>query len=127
MSLLSATIALLTGDIRALDVAIRKADGTHLSGFDQSRPANSTTTSVAVSTTSALLAASNPARRKLIVHNKSGKTLHVAFEATAVEANAAFPIANNTVWESDLNGYTGDVSGILSTGSGSVNVTEVTD
>lgn len=127
MSLLAATVALLTGDIRALDVAIRKSDGTHLSGFDATRPANATTTTVPVSTTSATLAAANTARRKLIVHNKSGKTLYVAFDTTAVVANAAFPVANNTVWESDLNGYTGVVSGILSSGTGDVNVTEVTD
>lgn len=126
MSFIAATIRLLTGDVRAIDVAVIDPTGAHVPGFDSSRPAGSTTTVVPVSTTTALLAAANPARRQLIINNLSGKTLLVAFEATAVGASAAFPIASNTVWMGPLDGYTGDVSGILAGGAGSVNVTEIT-
>lgn len=128
MSLLAATLRLLgvNEEVRALDVAVVDGDGAHLTGFDASRPANSVTTTVAVSTTSALAAAANPDRRKLIIYNKSGRTVGIAFEATAVFASAAFDIANNGVWESDLNGYTGDVSAIVASGSGNIRVTEVT-
>lgn len=126
MSFLAATIRLLTGDVRALDVAVVDPTGAHVPGFDSSRPAGSTTTSVPVSAVTALLAASNPARRQLIINNLSGKTLQVAFEATATVGTAVFPIPANTAWVSPLDGYTGDVSGILGSGTGNVNVTEVT-
>lgn len=130
MSLFGATLRLLglTGDIRAVDVAVVDGNGAHVTGFDPSRPANSATSVVIVPATvgGILLAAANPARRKLIIHNKAGKTLYIAQETTAAQATAAFPLANNAVWESELNGYTGDVSAIVASGSGDVNVTEVT-
>jgi hypothetical protein len=126
----AATLRLLglTDSVRAVDVAVIAPDGSHVPGFDASRPANSATTVVIVPNTvgGILLAAANVARRKLIVHNKSGRTIYIAFEATAAVATASFPVANNNVWEGDLNGYTGDVSAICTSGSGDVNVTEVT-
>lgn len=130
MSFIAATIRLLglTDAVRALDVAVIAPDGTHVPGFDASRPSQSAATVVIVPNTvgGVILAAANPARRKLIVHNKAGRTVYVALEATAAVASASFPLANNQVWEGDLNGYTGDVSAICQSGSGDVNVTEIT-
>lgn len=125
--MLLATIRqLLGGEVRPLDVAVIDPTGAHLPGFDASRPAGSTTTAVPVSNASAVLAAANANRRKLIINNISGKTVYVVFGATATKAGATFPLPNNQVYDGDLNGYTGVVSGILDSGSGNVNVTEVT-
>lgn len=125
MSLLSATIRLLTGDVRALDVAVVDTSGNQVSGFDHSRPATAAHTTVATSTTSATLFASNAARRQIFVHNDSNTTLFVSFAATATSTAFAALLPKNTAWASELNGYTGVVSGILMTGTGNARLTEV--
>lgn len=126
MGLISASLRLLTGDVRALDVAINDANGNQLSGFDPSRPATATIATVAVSTTSAVLAAANAARRRLSVTNESNSTLYIAFAATATATAYTIPLAKGQTWEGVLNDYTGVVSGILAAGTGSARVTEVT-
>ena len=126
MSLLGASLRALGVDVRAQDVAVVDGAGNHVTGFDSSRPANATLTSVATSTTSAELAAANAARRQLFIHNDSSKTLYVAFAATATTTAFTVAIGANGSVPFALNGYTGVVSGILSSGSGNARVTEVT-
>ena len=112
--------------VRAADVAVVDAAGVQLSGFDASRPATATLTTVVVSAVTTLLAASNAARRQVLLVNKSGRKIFVAFAATATTAAWTKEIANNNEWESPLDGYTGDISAITGSGSGDVMVTEVT-
>lgn len=125
MSLLAATIRLLTGEVRAVDVAINDAAGNQLSGFDQTRPANAAITTVAVSAVSAVLLALNAARRQVVVQNTSNQTIYIAFAATATTAAFTILIGKNGYWESQMNSYTGVMS-VIASGAGNVVVTEVT-
>ena len=125
MSLLAASLRLLT-NARALDVAVTDANGDHVTGFDGSRPANAAITAVATSTTSATLLASNPARRQVFIYNDSGKDLFVAFAATATSTAFTVVIGKQNQWSSEMNSYTGEISGILSSGTGNARITEVT-
>src|SRR3990167_8860329 len=125
MSLLTAAVRLLT-NTRALDVAVVDGNGDQLTGFNASRPANATLATVATSTTTAVLQASNAARAQLLIVNDSNKPLLVAFAATATTTDYSVLIPGNGQWESVLNGYTGDVAAILESGTGSARVTEVT-
>lgn len=109
-----------------LAVAVVDTTGTQLGGFDPSRPASATLTNVTVTNTSVLIAAANPARRQLMVWNDGGNVVYVAFAATATTTAFTVRISPNQLWESTLNGYTGDVSAIRASGSGPVRVTEVT-
>lgn len=126
MSLISASLRALGLDVRAMDVAVVDGAGNHVTGFDSSRPANATLTSVATSTTSAVLAAANAARRGLFVHNDSGKILYVAFAATASASAFTAAIGANQSVLFPSEGYTGVVAGVLSSGTGNARVTEVT-
>jgi hypothetical protein len=125
MGLLSASLRVL-GETRALDVAIIDGAGAHVTGFDASRPATSSITSVATSTTSATLLAANTARRQFYIYNDSGSNLFVAFAATATATAFTVLIPKNGFFASEMNGYTGVISGILSSGTGNARLTEVT-
>ncbi len=116
----------LANEKRVADVALFDANGVQLSGFDASRPANATLTQPTVTNASSVLAAANPARRQLIVQNTSGRNIFIAFAATATTAAYTQLVANNGSWSSELNGYTGVVSVIVASGSGTIRVTEVT-
>lgn len=114
------------GDVRAATVAVVDPSGVQIPGFDQSRPANATITTVAlVANTSAVLAASNPARRQILITNEGGKTLYVAFAATATTTAYTVQVASKQTYVGDKDGYTGDISGIQG-GPANVRVTEVT-
>ena len=90
------------------------------------RPATATLANVTVSTASAVLLAANASRRKMVLFNDSGRTVYVAFAATASLTSATRRVLDGDTYESLLDGYTGVVSGIVSIGSGPVRVTEVT-
>lgn len=126
MNFILATIRLLTGDVRALDVAINDAAGNQLSGFDSTRPATATLTNVVTSTVSASLLAANAARRQVFVYNDSNSTLYVKFGATASPTSFTVLIPKAGAWESVLNGYTGAIDTVLASGAGTARVTEVT-
>ena len=126
MNFLLATIRLLTGDVRALDVAINDTAGNQLSGFDSTRPATATLTNVVTGTISAVLLAANVARRQVFIYNDSNSTLYVKFGTTASVTSFTVLIPKNGAWESVLNGYTGTIDGVLSSGAGTARVTEVT-
>jgi len=125
MSLISASLRFLT-NARALDVAVVDGAGDHVTGFDGSRPANATLTTVVASTTSQVLVAANAARRRLVVHNDGTGAIFVAFAATATTAAFTYEIGGNNTWDGPLNDYTGVVSIIRSGGTSNVRVTEVT-
>lgn len=126
MSLSPSLVILGSDSIRAAAVALYDAAGNQLSGFDSSRPANAGLTTVPVTNMSAVLLAANAARRTAVIYNDSGKTLYVAFAATATTAAYTYPVPSHSTLELPLNGYTGVISGILPSGSGNAVVTEVT-
>ena len=111
---------------RAKAVAVVNTNGDQLNGFDQSRPANATLTSVASSVTSVTLAAANAARRGLVVVNDSNKVLRIAFAAAATATDFTYKVGGGATVELPLNGYTGDVSGIWESANGNARVTEIT-
>mgnify|MGYP001566810534 FL=1 len=114
------------GDARAADVAVVDGFGNQLTGFDSSRPATATLTSVASSAVSVVLLASNAVRRRFIIVNDSTKLLYVALAATASATAFSIPIAKEGVYESPLNDYTGVISGIWTSANGFARVTEIT-
>ena len=125
MSLLAATIRVLTG-ARALDVAVVDGAGAQLTGFDSSRPANAALTTVAASATSVSLLASNTARRQVLIVNDGNADLYIAFAATASVTAFSVLLPKNGEWASVLNSYTGAISGIWSSATGSARITEIT-
>ena len=125
MSLLSASLRFLT-NARAQDVAVVDANGDHLTGFDSSRPATSTLTSVAASVVTVSLLASNAARRQVIIVNDGNKSLYVAFAATASTTAFTVRLGGGNEFVSKMNSYTGAISGIWDTAAGSARITEIT-
>lgn len=129
MSLLSGSVREV-GDARPMDIVLLGADGLPVYGFNQSRPANSQLTTLTFLAVTQVIAAANPARRRLIVYNATNKTLFLAFAATATLTAYTVPVAVNASYELDGSEYAGVVSGILAgapSGVNKVNVTEVTD
>jgi hypothetical protein len=97
-------------------------------GFNPTRPGTAVITAITFAAVTLVLSAANPNRRKLIIYNATSKTLFVAFAPTATLALFTVAVPVNTSLDLDLNGYTGDVSGILAgapSASNKVNVTEV--
>ena len=123
---LSPTMFVEPNDVRAAAVAVVGTDGVQLPGFDPSRPASSTLTSVTASVTSVTLLASNAARRRVIVFNDGAKTLFVAFAATASATAFTVAIAGQSTYQGVLDDYTGIITGIWTAVSGSARITEIT-
>lgn len=122
---LTATIRELLNS-RPFDVAVVDAQGDHVTGFDSSRPATAAITSVASSATSVSLLAANAARRRVIVHNDSTKTLRIAFGVAASATVFSVIVPSKAQYESPLNDYTGELFGIWDSANGSARVTEIT-
>ena len=123
---LSPSLLVQPNDIRAASVVLYDGQGNLLSGFDSSRPATATITTLAATNASQTLLAANPARRQIYIVNEATKTLFVAFGATASATVYTFAIAGGQIAITMLNGYTGVLSALLSSGTGNVRVTEVT-
>jgi hypothetical protein len=115
----------IIGDTRAHDVAVVDGSGNHLTGFDPTRPATATITSVAASTTSVSLLAANASRRRVVITNDGNATLYIAFAATASTTAFTYVVAKGQVFDGPLNDYTGDISGIWSSVSGNARITEI--
>lgn len=119
-------ITLGLDSFRAAAVAILDANGNQLSGFDPSKPANATITTLAATNADQLMLAANANRRQVIVTNEAPKTLYVAFAATVTTAAYTVTIPSGQTWTSPLNGYTGVMHALLASGTGNVRVTEIT-
>lgn len=126
MNLFLATYRLLTGDVRAVDVAINDANGAQLSGFDPSRPANAAETNPSLNQTSAVLLAANPARREVYIVNSTNSTLYGKFGTAASPTSYTFSIPKNGERVLTLNGYTGVIHAVIASGTAAPIVTEVT-
>jgi len=125
MSFASGSIRELT-NARALDVSVVNGTGDQLTGFDPSRPASAALTSVASSTTSVSLLASNVNRRQFFIFNDSTKTLRIAYAATASATAFTELIAAKQQSKSSIDGYTGDISGIWEAANGFARIAEIT-
>lgn len=121
-----ASILELVNGARALAVAVLDANGDQLAGFDGSRPANATLSTVAVTNTTGVMLASNAARREVYIEHEGTGTVYVAFAATATTTAYTMRVSGNNATRLTLNGYTGVISVIRSAGSSTLRVTEVT-
>ena len=80
---------------------------------------------IPASTTSALLLASNPARKGATIWNNSTSNLYIEFVATATTTVFAVKISADGYYELPFN-YTGSVSGIWDAATGLALVRELT-
>ncbi len=125
-------MGLFPGSVRPLtnsspiDVAMVDGNGDQVTGFDSSRPANATITSVPSSVSSVTILAANAARRSVVITNDGTKVLKIAFAATATATAFTYSIPANATLELPLNGYTGVISGIWNAVNGNARITEVT-
>lgn len=85
-----------------------------------------TLTSVAASATSVTLAVLNAARLALVVVNDSTAILYVALAATASATSFTYKLAAGDTIELPSPGYTGIVTGIWASATGSARLTEMT-
>jgi len=127
MALVEGSVRELT-NARPMDVQIVDANGDPIVTFTSAvaPPSSATLTSVPSSITSVSLLAANPNRRKFIIVNAGTKTLYVAFAATATTSAYTFIIPANGSYESEVNDYTGDISGIWNALNGAAKITEIT-
>ena len=109
-----------------MDVALVDGSGNQLTGFDPSRPATSTLSQASVTTVSSVVLAANPARRKFLLFNGTGKTAFVAFAGVASITAYTVSIPVGGLFESSNDSYTGVVSAITSSGTSTLQVTEIT-
>ena len=123
---LSPSLLVEPNDVRAAAVAVVDTTGTQLGGFDSSRPANATLSTVGASITPVTLLVANAARRRFTIVNEGVKTLFVAFAATASATAYTAAIAGGGVYEGVLNDYTGIVTGVWSAANGNARITEIT-
>lgn len=92
------------------------------------RPAHADITPIQVKTESVLIVLSNPARRRMFLHNvPGGGVLYVAFASEASVAAEAYSliIEDGGTFQGVLGDYTGDIAAIRDNNSGHVIVTEV--
>jgi hypothetical protein len=101
-------------------------DVTVTGSVDPSRPASAALTSVAASAISVSLLASNAARRQVIIVNDGNKTLYIAFAATTSTTAFTVRLGGGNEYVSELNSYTGAISGIWDSANGSARITEIT-
>lgn len=113
---------------KARAIAVVDANGDQITSFSTvaTPPANATLSTVALSTTSSTLLAANTDRRRWLVHNTSGKTIFIAFAATASTTAYSVSLGNGAQYESPLGDYTGIITAVTQSSSGSVRVTEIT-
>lgn len=131
MSLLSGNVRELTNSELSLDVSIVDADGVQITDFSPvvtfpTPPATAAITSPSVTTTSTTVLAANAARRQCIIHNDSASKVFIAFAATATTTAFTFELGGNSTFVSEMSSYTGIITGIKSTGSSTLRVTEIT-
>ncbi len=85
--------------------------------------ATGTQTSVAGSTSSVTLLASNTSRKGFSIYNDSTAILYIRFQATATTSNFSVKLQPDAYYE-DAIGYTGIVDGIWASATGNARVTE---
>ena len=125
--LLSASVRDLT-NARPMDVAIVDGNGDQITSFtltSEAPPSNATLTQPTINASTSVLLASNANRRRWTLQNDTGKVVFVAYAATASTTAFTIKIANGVFYESPLNDYTGVISAVTQSGSGTARVTEI--
>jgi hypothetical protein len=89
------------------------------------RPATNAVTSVATSTTSAQLLASNASRLGATVYNDSNQNLFVKLGTTASSTSFTIRMVSQSYYEVPF-GYTGRIDAVQSAGTGNARITELT-
>lgn len=115
--------------IVGLDLGIGTATESLMAGVMPTRSSPATTgtvTSVAGSATSVTLLAANTSRAGAVIFNDSTVALAVALAATASLTAYTVSIPAQGIYELPAPGYTGIVSGIWATATGSARITELT-
>ena len=129
MSLLSGSVR-EAGDARPMDVFLLDASGNPVTSLAGPRPANAEIDVLTFTAATQVIAAADPARRKLIVYNATNKTLYLSYAATSSLTEFSVPVAVNTAYEISGDDYAGIISGILAGAPSGVNkvyVTKVTE
>jgi hypothetical protein len=115
-------------DARAAAVAIVDGNGDQITSIQTTAPippASAVLTNVPSSASSVSLLASNASRKKFLIVNDSTKVLKVAYAATASATSFTLLLAAGGIYESDLDDYTGVISGIWTAVNGAARVTEI--
>ena len=91
-------------------------------------PLNATQTIINASAISVVILAANPLRKKFIIYNGANQPLYISYGSVAIQVNPSMVIAQNgAIYESDMDDYTGEISGIWRSGVvGSATITEIT-
>ena len=124
-AVLDAIAASVAGTLTVGSHAVTNA-GTFATQNTETRPSTATITEVATSTTNATLVALNTSRRGAVIANDSASTLYVKFGTTASATSWTYQVAPGQHLELPFPVYTGRIDGILSSGSGTARVTEMT-
>lgn len=90
---------------------------------NNNKASTATITRVATSTTAVTLLAANANRKKLVIRTETGADNYIAFGSTASATNYTYDLGLNATLEDTV--WTGSVSLIRASGSGSVQVTEL--
>jgi len=91
----------------------------------EEKVSSASVTQVAVSTTNAVLKASNTSRKYLTVFNDAATVLCVKYGATASATSFTVKIPAGAIWEMAEVMYTGTVDAVLVSGTGNAYVTEL--
>lgn len=86
----------------------------------------STPTTVGLTASPAKLADANPARRGLTIYNPLSSTVYVDYDNGVSDSIHAFPLPPKGYFEMPVPIYIGEVWGVLATGTGNVEVRELT-
>ena len=92
----------------------------------QSTASTATLSNVAGSASNATLAASNSARKGLIIFNDSTAALYIKYGATASTSSFTYKVYPNGQWEMPWPVFPGTVDGIWDSATGNARVTELT-
>ena len=115
-----------SSDIRAAAVNLYDGSGNLITTLSGTPPATATLSTVAASVTSVTVLAANANRKKAYIVNNSTSKLWLAFAATASKTAFTVTLAANAEFETDLQGYTGIITGLWNVATGNAQVTEVT-
>lgn len=83
-----------------------------------------TITRVATSTVAATVLTANAARKKFIIRTETGTHTYVAYGSTATSTNYTYDLGQDATLEDDV--WTGSVSVVRLSGTGSIQVTDLT-
>lgn len=119
-------LVLIQGYVDGLEALVTTTNTTLASIDGKITSATGTISSVAASTSSVTLLASNSSRKGFKLYNDSNSSCRVAFAATASTTSFTIFMGSNDFYESVLPNYTGIITGIWNTAIGSMRITEYT-